>query len=130
MSESSPENDVEEPQRPIPINLNVHLNCIIIKSSNPAIPSKAIVVPSYNGPLTAEQQNEIIRREREKMAAEADILSADTLLVAAEAESEESGELNSRVTVENGQTSPTSTQTQTNPQTTAQTSSSNPQTTT
>jgi hypothetical protein len=90
MSDISASEDII--QQPKPINFNIHLNCIIITSDNPAIPSKALAVPSFGGPLSAEQTEEIIRREREKMAEAAKSAT----------ETEESGELNSCVKVENG----------------------------
>ena len=47
---------------------NIHLNCVIVKSRLPGVQSKAIVVPTFNVPLTDEQRDEIIRVERIKMA--------------------------------------------------------------
>jgi hypothetical protein len=49
------------------INVNVHMNCIIIKSHDPNVPSKAVIVTSYGGPLSDDQRAEIIIRERAKM---------------------------------------------------------------
>lgn len=66
------------------LNVNLHMNCIIIKSDDPAIPSKAIVVSSIGGPLTEEQKADIIRREQAKMKEAAAAAPAPTEEVTSE----------------------------------------------
>lgn len=61
---------IQHVSSPAVVTGRIHLNCIVIKSRRPNVEDKMVVVPSLDVPLTPEQQQIVIRRERAKMYAD------------------------------------------------------------